>query len=278
MATQSVYLPLIAGLPTAPPANPWLAYLNQIRALGNLAAVTENATYSDGDRKHAIYMVKNDVITHDENPATPFYTPEGDAAANASNVMVYSNTSKTDEEAIDSWILGPFHGVGLLDPHLHETGYGSYREAGGLWEMAAALNVLSGTQDLPNGFTFPVKWPANGATSWFTSYTGGESPDPLAGCGNDYVEPTGAPVYLMIGPGNLTPTVTATSFKRGGVDLEHCVYTEATYAGPQDGRDVLDSRDAVILMPRAPLTPGTYAVSITANGTTYSWSFVVANP
>lgn len=283
MATQAVYLPLVAGAPAGPAVSPWLSYLNRIRALGNLAAVTGNATYSDGAYKHSIYMVKNDVIEHDEDPALPFYTDEGKAAAQQSNIMVSTNTSTSDETAIDGWILGPFHGVGILDPKLRETGFGSYREADGGWQMAAALNVLSGRLSSPPGFTFPVKWPADGATSWFTSYTGGEFPDPLSSCPG-YTVPSGAPVYLMIGSGSVTPVVTATSFKRGGSDLEHCVYTEATYSNTTEpggqtlGQQVLDGRDAIILMPRAPLTPGTYDVSITTNGTTYSWSFVVANP
>ncbi|GAH44015.1 unnamed protein product, partial [marine sediment metagenome] len=39
-----------------------------------------------------------------------------------------------------------------------------------------------------------------------------------------------------------------------------------------------DSRDAIILIPRNPLTPGaSYTVSITVSGQTHTWSFTVSS-
>jgi hypothetical protein len=76
-------------------------------------------------------MVKNGVIIHDEDPANQWYNPEGHAASGSSNLMVSSSTSATDEDAIDLWLSGPFHGVGVIDPSLLQTGFGSYREAVG---------------------------------------------------------------------------------------------------------------------------------------------------
>jgi hypothetical protein len=95
--------------------------------------------------------------------------------------------------------------------------------------------------------------------------------------------PSGLPIILQIGPGNLTPSVTAHSFIQGTTALEHCVFDETNYTNPDSstqntGRNILNSRDAIVLIPRAPLTPGaTYTVSITANGQMYAWSFVVSN-
>jgi hypothetical protein len=44
------------------------------------------------------------------------------------------------------------------------------------------------------------------------------------------------------------------------------------------GRNILNARDAVVLIPRDPLTPGTrYTVSITVNGQTHAWSFTVSD-
>jgi hypothetical protein len=223
-------------------------------------------------------MVKNDYIGHDEDPANPWYSAEGDAAAGNSNVMVSSSTAYTDEQALDMWLTGPFHGVGVLDPQLISTGFGSYREADGGWQMGAALDVLRGLGALPPTVTFPIQWPGNGAVMPYRSYNGGEYPNPIQGCG--YTAPSGAPIYLMIGSGSLTPTVSAHALLQGSTPLEHCVYTEATFTLPGDpsgqslGRSVLNSRDAVILIPRYPLAAGAvYTVSITANGVNYSWSF-----
>jgi hypothetical protein len=73
--------------------------------------------------------------------------------------------------------------------------------------------------------------------------------------------------------------VTASSFKYGSTPLEHCVFDETNYTNPASydqntGRWILDTRDAIILIPKEPLQVGfTYLVSITTNGQTYSWSF-----
>lgn len=283
--TRLVYLPLVQNAPTPTPtpipAPEWLAYLNARRALAVLPPLQENPSWSDGCWKHARYMVKNDVIGHDEDPAAPWYTPEGDAAAGNSNVMVSSSASYSDQRAIDLWLTGPFHGVGVLDPQLASTGFGSYREADGGWQMGACLDVLRGLGALPDGVSFPIRFPADGMAMPYLAYTGGEYPDPIKGCG--YAAPTGAPIYLMIGSGNLTPNVSAHSFRRDGANLEHCVYTETTFTLPGDpsgeslGRAVLNGRDAVVLIPRQPLSAGaTYVVSITVNGVAYTWSFTTS--
>ena len=109
----------------------WLGYINFLRSLGQLPPLTENSSWSYGCGLHARYMVKNGVIIHDEDPANQWYTPEGHAASGSSNLMVSSSTSATDEDAIDLWLSGPFHSVGVIDPSLLQTGFGSYREAVG---------------------------------------------------------------------------------------------------------------------------------------------------
>ncbi len=90
-------------------------------------------------------------------------------------------------------------------------------------------------------------------------------------------------LILQIHPGHLTPSVSAYSFTQGTTPPEHCVFDETNYVNPDSGTQstgpsILNSRDAIVLMPRAPLTPGaTYTVSITTNGQTYTWSFGVSN-
>jgi hypothetical protein len=65
--------------------------------------------------------------------------------------------------------------------------------------------------------------------------------------------------------------------------LEHCVFDETTYTNPNGaeqnlGRAVLDARDAIVLLPRAPLDRQTnYSVSITADNQTYRWTFTVGD-
>jgi len=288
--TVALYLPLVSKNTCGavmPAPGDWLAYVNYYRALACLPAVTENAAYSDGDRKHAKYMVKEDFIGHAESATSQYYTPEGAAAAAASNVMVTSDANAADNYAIDLWMRGPFHAVGIIDPKLQQVGFGSYREADGGYQMAAALNVISGLgSSPPASVAFPVMWPADGLTVNLRSYTGSESPDPLASCAG-YTAPSGLPIILQLGAGNAVAfggasPVTAFSFKQGAATLESCEFDENNYQNPDSnsqnlGRAVLSTRDAIVIVPRNPLTPGaTYTVSVTANSQVYTWSFTVS--
>ena len=78
-------------------------------------------------------------------------------------------------------------------------------------------------------------------------------------------------------------SVTDSALMQAATSLEHCVFTESTYRNPDGnlqarGRAVLDTRDAIVLIPRYPLVAGaTYTVSLTANGQFYQWSFTAGN-
>ena len=292
--TSASFLPAVSqSIPTATPpptptttptGPPWLQYVNSFRAGTGLPQLDENSSWSSGGVLHSRYLVKNDVITHAEDPGNAWYTAEGDAAGRNGNVMVSSWVSAPDSSAIDLWMTGPFHALGILDPRLQTTGFGSYREADGGWQMGATLDVIRGRGSLPPGFAYPVPFPPPNGVTWLASYNGGEWPDPLSSCAG-YSAPSGPPLMVQLGSGGLTPNVTATSLSSGGTPLDHCWYSETTYTNPDagsqsTGRVILNSRDAVVLMPRAPLQEGqTYTVSVTANGTTVGWSFsVVTHP
>lgn len=267
--------------PTATPAPAWLARLNAYRGVAYLSPASENPTWSEGCRNHARYMVKNDVLQHSEEPSNPWYTSQGDDCARAANIMTSAMTSFGDEEAIDLWMRGPFHALGIIDPALAQVGYGSYREADGGQQMGAALDVIRGLGAVPPPSAFPIAWPGDGATMPLLAYDGSELPNPLTGCPG-YVAPSGPPIILQLGDGSMTPIVTAHSFLRDGTPLEHCVFDETSYTHPDSGeqevgRSVLGIRDAIVLMPRAPLVAGTrYTVSITVSGRTHTWSFTAS--
>lgn len=259
----------------------WLRYVNQLRKLAGLPGVTQSLAWNEGGRLHSRYMVKNDEITHYEDSSKPWYTEKGALAGANGNVMVSGSTTATNQHAIDSWMTGPFHGIGIIDPQLRKVGFGSYREAGSGWQMGATLDVLRGLGPLPASVKFPVRFPKAGGTTHLSSYNGFESPDPLTSC-PDYTAPSGLPIMLQIGDGSLTPDVTAHSLRSGGKAVPHCIFDETNYKNPDSnqeslGRSVLGGRDAIVLIPREPLTPGArYTVSITANGTRHTWSFTVS--
>ncbi len=278
-----------------PPSAGWLAYVNYYRAVAHLPPVTENPAWSDGAYMHACYMVKNDYFGHDEpgGSSAPCFSPEGVQAAGNSNLMLTTDINYTDFQAIDLWMRGPFHGIGLLDPQLLQVGFGSFREAatgpGPVdWQMGAVLDILRGlTTSVPANVSFPVMWPGAEATSYIRAYTGFEFPNPLTsrGCEAYQSQPsTGMPIYLQVGAGNLTPVVTYTLItNRSGSPLEHCWFDESTYTHPDSSqqsvaRSVLGARDAIILIPRYPLDLGErYTVTVTVSGQTYTWSFDVSN-
>lgn len=251
-------------------AKGWLSYVNYHRALAGLPPVTENRSYSDGCFKHARYMAKNKIMAHDEDPKKPWYTPEGKQAAQSSNLVIHS---ANDRGAIDQWMTGPFHALGIIDPRLQQTGYGRYKQGG-----AAALDVIRGSTGSVEPSSYPVKWPKDNATTFLLSYNGKEIPNPLSHAPS-YRAPSGLPIILQIGSGDQTPEVTSSSFSQGGKKLRHFVISETNYRNPNKsyqalGRSVLNSRDAVVVVPKDPLKPGRrYTVSITANGQTYTWSF-----
>jgi len=269
---------ILPALPTSGPVHlvttpaasgSWLTRLNAWRANAGLSALTENTTWSQGDYNHAVYMVKNDLVTHYETVGTPYYTTAGDIAAQNSNIQVSSTTSTTDDQAIDWWMQAPFHAMGMMDPRLTTTGFGSYREVKSGWQEGGALDVLRG-----NSFTggqYPVYFPGNGTTEPLTTYNGGEFPDPLQACPG-YSAPTGLPVFVQVGGNVATTALPVYSFLANGVNISACVIDSNN---PAVGSS-LAYRGGVIVVPRAPLQAGVnYTVALTVNGLPYTWSFSV---
>ncbi len=283
------YLPVVlkpeSTPTTAPPVLPgWLNYANEFRALAGLPSLSENAGWSAGGVLHSRYMVKEDAITHDEANTSAWYTDEGDAAGRNGNVYVSSATGSSDEAAINYWMSAPFHGVSMIDPELSVTGFGSYREAIGTWQMGATVDVSRGRGSLPAGISFPIMYPKDEGSLWLTQFYGNEWPDPLSSC-SGYTAPTGPAIILQLGTGDVDPQVSGSRFSGPDGDLAHCVLDENSYVNAGDayqqstGRVILGLRDAVVILPRQPLTVGDrYEASISVNGSTYTWQFQVVSP
>lgn len=278
-------LPSPTPPPTPTPFKPLPAALeeaNRHRSLAHLAPVTENEVWSRGDALHARYMVKNDEAGHAENPEKPFYSKEGDDAAKNGNVFVSSLADTDSRVPVNFWMTGTFHMVAILDPELRVSGFGEHREAGGSWAYGATLEVGRGRQALGDDFRFPVRYPEEGETLPNLTFGGNEFPDPLTSCPG-YKAPTGAPIVLMVGAGDKTPAVTASFLvdEKNG-QYPHCLLDETRYVNSNSslqstGRLVLGSRDAIVLLPRAPLKANLqYRVTIVESGRTYTWTFRTA--
>lgn len=278
---KRVAVPMLAGGIAALPTD-WLGYSNWFRATAGLPALSENRTWDDGDWKHSRYTVKNDLLTHGEDPAYPWYTPEGNDAALNGNITAVTDPNMTDALAIEYFMQAPFHAVGILDPHLTSAGFGRFNEAGGSIGSAATMDVIRGRgSSVPPSVQFPILWPGNGKTVPLRQYVGGEVPDPLTSC-SGYSAPSGLPLVVQLGAGYNNRTATASTFKQGSTSLTHCRFDPTNYYNPNSSlqslaRSILNARDAVVIVPKAPLTDGaTYTASVTSSGQTYTWSFTVS--
>lgn len=294
-----VRLPLLfmpAPTATPRPVNPptsgdWRTYLDYYRAVARLAPLVEDAAWSDGAFKHARYLVENDVNTSGEDPALAWFTTEGNTAGLNSLWQLRGEANWNDIQTFDNWMRWPFHALSLVDPGLQRFGYGRYSEPGadpGPFHTGAVLDIRRG--QVPPSAVYPVMWPSHNSAVYLTTYDGGEQPDPLTSCsGLGLNGPAGLPILLqlgagdVIGPSSARPVVTAHSFKENGLELDHCIFDETSYQNSiaalrDQGRAILAARDAIVVIPRAPLVAGkSYTVTVTALGQAHSWTFRVVN-
>jgi uncharacterized protein YkwD len=256
-------------VPTPIPANSdWLTTVNYFRAMVGVPAVAENLSWSTGSVAHSNWMVETGTIAHDEPNGGPFTTPEGDLAGNNGNVAVSSNVNTTAREHIELWMSGPFHALGILRPQLTQVGYGQVNKATATrWRSAATLDVLRGLDFNIARPTTPITFPGNGTSTSLTQFIT-ESPNPLDFC--SWTGEAGLPVFAMM-PEETTGGVATMTGPAG--PLEVCSIGSASSTGVAS--QILDADNAVIVIPRRPLTTGTYNVSITTASRTVAWSFNV---
>ena len=105
---------------------------------------------------------------HTENPASPYYTTDGQLEGSRSNLVRHA--SQTATSAIDYWLGAPFHAIGMLRAGLSSTAFAQ----DGLW---AGMDVISGLSSGVRSAT-PILFPGPGRPSYLTKYSGGREPRP----------------------------------------------------------------------------------------------------
>lgn len=269
--------------PTEDPA--WLVYLNQFRTMANLPLLTENPDLTTGSIDHSRYMVINDkAIAHSENVTNPLYTPFGHSAARNGNLFATSQVQANYAWAINFWVSGPFHLLGIIDPALKEVGYGQHNQELGAFRMAGVLDVRAlDNLDTPENINYPIFFPGDGTETFIVKRSLYEWPDPLSACPG-FSAPLGPAIVMMVGDGDKSPFVSDYQVFRNETPVDSCMFTENTYVNPdayaqQEGRSILDKRDAIIITPQEVLEGGaTYTINIVVDGQSYSWSFTVRQP
>jgi uncharacterized protein YkwD len=255
----------------APAPDDWLGIVNVYRAQSGLAPVSENPTWSAGARNHSCWMLLNG-IAHAETPGTPGYTVEGDQAGRSGNVAVSSNSSATPRSHIDLWMTGPFHAIGLLRSSLQQSAFGlcasppnpTYTS----WKSAATLDVVRGNVWGAAKPSTPVVFPGNGATTSLTRFIA-ETPDPRTFCGWGG-KTVGLPLIALM-PSGVTNATATLNGPNGRVPT--CVLHKSNTSGTASA--ILGGDNAIVVVPAAQLTSGTYSVGVTSNGGNANWSFNV---
>jgi len=252
----------------------WLTTVNYYREMAGLTPVTEDPSMSDGAYKHSCYMLQND-ISHDEVVGKAGYTVEGQAAGTHGNVAVSSVFNERARSHIELWMTGPFHAVGVLRPNLKQVGFGKCdMSTTPRWHSGATLDVLHGL-GTATALTAPILFPGNGTTTNLSRFVV-ESPDPLPFCG--WSGAAGLPILALL-PEAPSGAVSAAITGPSG-PLETCALSAQNTTGVAQA--ILSGNNVVVAIPRAPLTAGTYSVTITTAARTVNWSFTVdptaANP
>ncbi len=268
----------------------WVQRINYYRAMVGLQPVVEDAALDRGDSLHARYLVKTygadirkgrieGAAMHSEESSSPWFTPEGLKAARSSDISAWAGKSGRggSAEVIDNLVSIPFHRLWILDPALRRVGYGEYCESGA---CASALDILNAS-DMPSlravALKEPVRFPAAGSTVGLRSLEG-EWPDPLSSCPG-YIAPAGLAVTLQLG-NMITAALGSYRLTRHGEEVESCGFDAQSYRNPDPAaqaraRGVLHELGTVVVIPRKPLRPGRYEVSLVVAGQSYDWSFTV---
>lgn len=269
----------------------WLALINTYRQAAGLAPVSANPAWVRGIKDHLTYLEKTPkkffegpyVSLHTENPASPFYTHAGALEASSSDLAQGEATSGV--KAIDIWLSAPFHAIGMLRPGLTKVALAWDPRTG-----YAGLDVIRGLSEIgvpgaPPGNGTPILYPGPGLTTNLTTF-GGELPDPTQTCGWTGLS-VGLPLIVMLAhapSARLSASISNGGRRESTANGELCVVDIHTYHssdsvyGPT-GRNILETDDAAILIPRHPLVDGTVAARFTQPGSApVSWRFSVVAP
>ena len=234
---------------------------------------------------------------HNEDKSNHWYTDQGYWAGHSGNVLL-SSFRVSQSQAIEGWVGAPFHGLAMLAPDLHTSGFGSFCESG---KCAAVLSTghlsdlrdSAAIRDIPQ-FDYdsdapekrnklvletPVRWPAPGTSIVDGGFNGQEWPNPLSACPG-YRAPTGVVIFASFGRDFVAEAVPQ-SLTCNGAPIEHCVVNANNYTSPDPTQvkaatGSLKYFAAVLLIPRKPIAVGSKCeVSMTVEGAETQWSFSV---
>jgi hypothetical protein len=165
-------------------------------------------------------------------------------------------------------MTGPFHAIGVLRPSLSSVGFGKCdNQTTSPWHSGATLDVLRGLGPA-SPRTDPILFPGAGSTTNLDRFIV-ETPDPLTFCG--WTGSAGLPVIAMM-PEAVNSNVSASITGPSG-PVQTCAISRLNTSGTAQA--ILGGDNAVVTIPRNPLVPGSYTVSVSTQARTVTWSFTV---
>lgn len=248
----------------------WLATINLYRTAAGLAAVRDHPAWDLGLEHHLTYLESTPLqyrtgrfqSSHIENPLSPYYSADGAAEAGYSDIV--QGAAATSVQAVKEWLTAPFHAIGMLRAQLRQVALADAPSSGD-----AGLDVIQGLNYEVPAATRPILFPGPGVKTDLLTF-GGERPDPLETCGWEPTPAVGLPLIIMLprAPGRaVSASVTGPTGIESSANGRLCVVDEHTYHssdpvyGP-NARYILRVDHAIVLVPRDPLRPGRYAVSV----------------
>ena len=237
-SSQSTTSPVVSEGANAAPE--MLRVHNELRVAVGASAVRGDDRVTAAAQRHAEYLVRNNVLGHEESTGDPGFTgisvrdrlvAQGYPDSNASEVATSFGTGVDGVRSL--WVL-PYHRLGLMHPHAIVVGWG-HAEVGG---RSTTVGVI--LYDFGSSAADAIRSPAAGqkvARSW----DGEESPDVLpAGA----ARPVGYPVMVVFSKAQATELRSARLTDASGREV-------SSYTVPQ-----IYERDYVAIVPAAPLAAG----------------------
>lgn len=172
--------------------------LNYYREGLGLPKVNLNITLSKGANLHNEYMMKNNLVTHFQDPKNPAYNLFGAETAMSS---VLAGNVKNGTEAIDLWMNSLYHRQYLLSPSLEDIGFSYGKGYATMYLGDLGLGVSSSLEkdldrqisDSLKSKTEPIAYPFDGQKDVPIDFDIIESPNPIP----DYLSlPTGPFITL----------------------------------------------------------------------------------
>jgi hypothetical protein len=267
LATVLFVLVITSALADAPqepnPDTQALERINFYRKAAGLKPVTADPTLSKGCLAHAQYLVTNaeqpsakGLGMHKEDPSLPGYTKEGSKAAASS--VIYPTGDQV--AAVDGWMATLFHRVPLLDSRLTKVGIGYAKS-----EKSGGFFVVNTSGRDGKEAAKPVLFPADKQEDLPQNFLS-ERPDSLPESKDKIA---GYPITAIFPTNVLVKDVTASLKDDAGNEIDFWLSTPEKPAGDQK----LFQRNAVCLIAKAPLKPGTtYTVTVKAKVNQKAWS------